>query len=77
LNATGVDYNEFNQLLGEFQQIFDTHTVEESTGRIVEKTTNNKGKNPSIDARGAFGLVLMWYRTKGPSNTFIKEPITL
>jgi DDE superfamily endonuclease len=68
LNATGVDFDEFNQLLIQFQPVFDSFTVDESTGKIVAKTRYNKGRKRSIDAKGALGLVLMWYRTKGPCN---------
>jgi hypothetical protein len=71
LNATGVDFDEFNQLLIQFQPVFDSFTVDESTGKIVAKTRHNKGRKRSIDAKGALGLVLMWYRTKGPCNRML------
>jgi hypothetical protein len=65
LNATGVDHAEFSSLLSKFQPLFDCYTVDERTGAIVEKPTANRGRKRSIDAAGALGLVLMWYRTKG------------
>ena len=66
LNACGVDHQEFLQLLGLFQPLFDAHTFDEQTGEVFRK--KQIGRPRSIDAVGALGMLLMWYRTKGPLN---------
>jgi DDE superfamily endonuclease len=66
LNACGVDHDEFHRLLQLFQPHFDECTFNEKTGEIYKK--KHPGRRRSIDAVGALGMVLMWYRTKGPLN---------
>ena len=73
LNATGVDHLEFGRLLEKFQPLFDSHTLDENTGRIVKKKRTGdgewfRGRPRSIDATGCLGLVLMWFRTTGAIN---------
>ena len=67
LNATGVDHEEFGKLLHKFKPLFDNHTIDEKQGTLVRKESK-KGRKRSIDAAGVLGLILMWYRTRGPSN---------
>ena len=45
LNATGVDHLEFGRLLEKFQPLFDSHTLDENTGRIVKKKRTGDGEN--------------------------------
>ena len=73
LNATGVDHAEFTRILEKFQPIFDNHKFDMETGRIgTRKKTSDgtgyRGRPRTIDAIGALGLVLVWYRTTGAVN---------
>ncbi|KAG7346001.1 DDE superfamily endonuclease [Nitzschia inconspicua] len=68
LDATGVDHFEFEKILSLFEPLFDKWTVDEETGEIVRKRNRSEGRRRSIDAKGALGLVLIWYRTNGAFN---------
>jgi len=64
LNCCAVDHKVFRQLLKIFQPVFDGHTVDKKTGRIRKKK-GPRGRPRELDAIGALGLVLYWYRTRG------------
>ena len=63
LNATGHDHRTFDLLLQKFRFTYDTHYVQEHTNIIARKT--KIGRPRHLNATGALGLVLMWYRTRG------------
>ena len=48
-----------------FAPVFDTHTMDEETGRIkkLEFTKNGlpKGRKREMDAVGCLGLILYWF----------------
>lgn len=53
-----------------FEPIFNTWACDEA-GKVTKKRTMTKhgkplGRQREIDATGALGLVLHWYRTRGP-----------
>jgi hypothetical protein len=41
LNVTGVDFTEFDLLLNRFQPLFESFTVNESTGTVVKTGTGD------------------------------------
>ena len=68
---TGLDYESFTKLLHKFQSKWHGYTFDESTMVIRKKKTNIfnlKGRPRDLDAVGGLGLVLVWFRTKGPCN---------
>ena len=69
LNATGFEHRSFEMLLTKFKKTYDNHMISLSTGRICKKQIDNdglpRGKPRGLNAVGALGLVLMWYRTRG------------
>ena len=70
LNATGHDHRSFKKLLSMFKYFYDFYMVDPYTGRIRAKVLDKygkvKGTPHELPAFGALGLVLMWYRTRGP-----------
>ena len=69
LNCCAVDHRVFRNLLDLFAPVFNRYTFDAKTGRIRElkltRNGNSTGRPRSIDAKGALGLVLYWYRTRG------------
>ena len=69
LNITGVDQRVFRQLLAIFQPSYVKYTIDPSNMQIrsliLDRNGNPRGKPRELDAVGALGLVLMWYRSRG------------
>ena len=69
LNATGHDHASFAKLLALFKPYYDYYTIDALTKQIRPKVLHDdgtpRGRMRDMKARGALGLVLMWYRTKG------------
>ena len=68
INATGLDFEVFNELLTIFHPLTHEYCLDEKDRiKMVTKTRNGtrKGRRRSIDSTGILGLVLMWYRTRG------------
>ena len=69
---TGVDHEFFSKLLNLFKDKWDSYTFDEKSMIIRKKRTNlihSLGGRPrDLDAIGGSGLVLVWYRMKGPCN---------
>ena len=69
LNLCAVDHEVFQELLDMFKPVYDKYTVDDSTGIIREVTFTTdgfkQGRQRDLDAIGALGLVLFWYRTRG------------
>ena len=68
LNATGHDFNSFDNLLRLFAPFYHLYTFDDEIGRIRKKILEDgkpKGRPRDLSACGCLGLVLMWYRTKG------------
>ena len=69
LNATGFDHGSFKLLLNKFKKPYDSHMISPFTGCIIKKKVDHDGlpmgSPRQLNAIGALGLVLMWYRTRG------------
>jgi len=65
MNCCAVDHVTFRELLAMFKPVFESYTVDKKTGEIREKKHKNRGRKREMDAIGALGLVLYWYRTRG------------
>ena len=69
LNATGHDHRSFGMLLSKFKRTYDYYMVDPESGKIRAKQLDNDGlpmgHKRELNALGALGLVLMWYRTRG------------
>jgi hypothetical protein len=71
INCCAVDHKVFAELLELFEPVFNTHTIDRKTGlvRMLKKSTMGpairNGRPRKIDAIGALGLVLFWFRTRG------------
>ena len=68
LNATGHDHRTFALLLSKFRYTYDYHMLSHD-GTIRKKRVENdgspKGRPRDLNAIGALGMVLMWFRTRG------------
>jgi hypothetical protein len=64
LNATGLSFASFNELLLAFAPYYYGYTFDETTGQIRRLKRNN-GRIRELPAEGALGLVLVWFRTRG------------
>ena len=65
LNCCGVDHKTFRVLLDLFETKFHQYTLDENTGRLQPTKGQGNGRKREIDAVGALGLVLFWFRTRG------------
>ena len=72
LNMTGLHYEFLYKLLNKCKNKWDSQTFDEKTTVIRKKQgnvlTSFLGRPRDLDAIGGFGLVLAWYRYKGPCN---------
>ena len=70
LNITGLDHAVFRQLLVLFEPVYRLHTYDYTTNRIrklkLRRDGTPYGRPRELDAAAGLGLVLMWYRTRGP-----------
>jgi hypothetical protein len=64
LNATGLSFASFNELLLAFEPYYYSYTFDETTGQIRRLKRKN-GRKRELPAEGALGLVLVWFRTRG------------
>ena len=64
LNATGLSFYCFNELVSFFKPYYYGYTFDQSKGTIRKLRTKN-GRKRELPAEGALGLVLVWYRTRG------------
>ena len=68
-NATGHDFNSFDNLLRLFAPVYNLNTYDEQLRvirpKILDAEGNRKGRPRDLPACGCLGLILMWYRTKG------------
>lgn len=68
LNCCAVDHEVFLSLLDLFEPVFNSYTLDKYNQiRKVQFTRSGKpiGRKRDIDATGALGLVLYWFRTRG------------
>ena len=63
LNATGLSFACFHELLLAFEPYYYGYTFDE-TGQIRRLKRKN-GRKRELPAEGALGLVLVWFRTRG------------
>ena len=75
LNCCGVDHKIFRELLALFEPVYDRFTVDKWTGEI--RLRKPQGRPRELDAIGALGLVLFWYRTRGSCARAIAFPFGL
>ena len=64
LNCTGFDNEKFKFFWIKLSTIFDNYTFDERSG-LIRPEIMRKGRHRNLDAIGGFGLVLIWYRTRG------------
>ena len=67
LNVTGHDYSSFSKLLAKFKHVYDRYKFghEEIIWKKEYRSDGRpRGKKRNLIARGAFVLVLIWYRTR-------------
>ena len=75
MNCFAIDHKVFRKLLYLFKPVFNTHMLDDKTGRIrqvaLTKHGRPKGRKRDIDATGCLGLVLYWYcsRVCGKGNS--------
>lgn len=69
LSICAVDHATFRELLAIFKPVYDKFTIDEFTNKIRPRifSANGEpiGRPRELDAVGALGLVLFWYRTRG------------
>jgi hypothetical protein len=64
LNATGLSFPSFDELLLAFEPYYNGYTFDDATGQI-RKLKGKSGRKRELPAEGALGLVLVWFRTRG------------
>ena len=64
LNATGLTFHSFNELLDVFRPYYYAYTFDLASGQI-RKIKGKNGRKRELPAEGALGLVLLWFRTRG------------
>ncbi len=69
LNCCAVDHATFRELLALFKPVYDKFTVDGRSNKIrpLVFSANGEpiGRQRDLDAIGALGLVLFWFRTRG------------
>ena len=75
ITVTGFDTDAFHILLAKFEPLFTAHTPwtpglqDSSTYARVKQRASPRGRPRKVSASQCLGLVLSWYRFKGPEYT--------
>ena len=69
INCTGLDHENFHELLQIFSPVWWRYNPDENGGNIMPTSISingkRKGRPRGIDAIGGLALVLVWFRTTG------------